>query len=478
MPYTLTFSDPANLKTLSVPDYPPGLNAVDTSLSFIGKSYPNYGQVIDQNFLKLLENFAAPLEPNSPIKGQLWYDSYSKSLKLFDGNVWKSANGIYQQTTDPSISSPVSYGDIWVDTSANLLKIRAAGSWIQVGPSISEGTGFEVVTLNDSANPAEERIVLFLKVNNQVVAVFNNGTDFIPTTMPSSAQGFVEGFAKGITLPDYSSTEFKIRGTVDNSLKLNSVAGSKYLRKDDTSVGGQLITGKVVFETPNTGGQENRDGIIIRTSGDNAARNFIQFFKKTNDAVISNQVRGGKVIVKIKGPNDINQSDVLTVEKGQTTLVGNLVISNGVISANTFTGTLNTAAQPKITSVGTLTSLSVSGNISVSASVSAGNITSTGTIVTDFIYATAGIIGGINNTGTVQLWVGSTSTVPNGWLVCNGTQVSTTTYAALYQVLGNRYGIATSTFYLPNMVMTTPLPAGDPRGASTATYYIIRSTQS
>ena len=82
MPYTLTFSDPANLKTLSVPDYPPGLNAVDTSLSFIGKSYPNYGQVVDQNFLKLLENFAGPLQPNSPIKGQLWYDSYSKSLKL------------------------------------------------------------------------------------------------------------------------------------------------------------------------------------------------------------------------------------------------------------------------------------------------------------------------------------------------------------------------------------------------------------
>jgi len=476
MPYTLTFSDPANLKTLSVPDYPPGLNAVDTSLSFIGKSYPNYGQVVDQNFLKLLENFAGPLQPNSPIKGQLWYDSYSKSLKLFDGNVWKSANGIYQQTTDPSISSPVSYGDIWVDTSVNLLKIRAAGSWIQVGPSISEGTGFEVVTLNDSANPAEERIVLFLKVNDQVVAVFNNGTDFIPTTMPSSAQGFVEGFAKGVTLPDYSSTNFKIRGTIDNSLKLNNVAGSKYLRKDDTSVGGQLITGKVVFETPNTGGQENRDGIIIRTSGDNAARNFIQFFKKTNDAIISNQVRGGKVIVKIKGPNDINQTDVLTIEKSQTTLIGNFT-ATGIVSANTLTGTLNTAAQPKITSVGTLTNLNVHGQSTFTGNISlTGDIIHTGTIRTTYLFANNFTSPVIFNTGTLQLWSGTTSTgAPTGWLICNGSSVSTSSYGKLWEVIGYRYGtdtsVTTGTFRLPNLVLDTPVA-----GTSTtiSTYYIIK----
>ena len=373
MPYTLTFSDPGNLKTVTVPDYPPGLNAVDTSLSFIGKSYPNYGQVIDQNFLKLLENFAGPLQPSAPVKGQLWYDSYSRSLKLFDGNAWKSANGIYQQATDPAVSSPVSYGDIWVDTTNTLLKIRGVGSWIQVGPSDSEGTGLSVETLDDITTSTESHTVLFLKVNGDVVAVVNNDDAFIPATYPPELQGFTE-IAKGITLAEASPNNFIVKGTADNSLKLNGISGSNYLRKDDSSSGGQLITGKVVFVTPALSGQENRDGVIIRTAGDNPALNFIQFFKKGNDAIVSNEVKAGKIILKIKGLNDTNQTNAVTIEKNQVTVIGNLTVNSGTFYANTLSGTLITAAQPGITSVGTLTSLSVSGSIACSGNVSVANV--------------------------------------------------------------------------------------------------------
>lgn len=476
MPYTLNFSDPGNLNTVTVPDYPPGLNAVDTSLSFIGKAYPNYGQVVDQNFLKLLENFAGPVDPSSPIKGQLWYDSYNRSLKLFDGNTWKSANGIYQQATDPAISSPVSYGDIWVDTVNTLLKIRGAGSWVQVGPADSEGTGVSVNVLQDAAT-TNDRTVLFVKVNSQVVAVFSNNDTFTPSTYPSEMQGFTD-IVKGITLPEVSPNIYYIKGTADNSLKLSGVSGDNYLRKDDNSVSGQLITGKVVFVTPALSGQENRDGIIIRTSGDNPALNYIQFFKKSSDAIISNEVKAGKIIFKIKGLNDTNQTNALTVEKNQISVIGNLSVSSGVLSATTITGTLSTAAQPVITSVGTLTSLSVSGSTIVGGTVTAGNFSTTGAIYADDLYVTGrAVIQGIYSTGTVQLWVGSTATmtIPDGWLVCDGSQKSTTAYPGLFGVLGNKYGISGGgNFYLPNMVMSTPLPAGDPRGASTATYYIIK----
>ena len=56
MSYTLNFSDPSKITAITVPDMPPGINKIDTSLGFIGKGYPNYGKVIDDNFLKLLEN--------------------------------------------------------------------------------------------------------------------------------------------------------------------------------------------------------------------------------------------------------------------------------------------------------------------------------------------------------------------------------------------------------------------------------------
>lgn len=469
MPYTLEFSDPGNLSTVIVPDYPPGINSVDTSLSFVGKSYPNYGQVMDQNFLKLLENFSSPLDPNSPITGQLWYDSYNRTLKLFDGNAWKSANGIYQQTTDPSLSSPISNGDIWIDTANTLLKIRGPGAWIQVGPSDNNGTGISVETLTDVES--QDHVVLFLKVNGQVIAVFNNESAFTPQTYPSELQGFTE-IVKGITLPEVTPDNFQLKGTASNSLKLNDVDGTNYLRKNDGSSVGQLITGKVVFVSPALSGQENRDGIVIRTAGDNPALNFIQFFKKNNDAVISNEVKGGKIIFKLKGSNDTNQTSIITAEKNLVTVQGNLTINSGTVSASTFSGTLSFGAQPNITSVGTLTSLIVQSTITTTGPIFSGDITSTGTVRADFLYAAGAVIEGVYNTGTTQLWTGSTSTgVPNGWLVCDGAQKTKAAYPGLYAFLGDRYGpITSTTFYLPNLVLTSPLPTS----GSTTTYYIIK----
>lgn len=56
-------------------------------------------------------------------------------------------------------------------------------------------------------------------------------------------------------------------------------------------------------------------------------------------------------------------------------------------------------------------------------------------------------------TGTVQLWAGLKTSPPTGWLLCDGSAVSRTTYAALYAVIFGEYGDGngTTTFNLPNM---------------------------
>ena len=55
-------------------------------------------------------------------------------------------------------------------------------------------------------------------------------------------------------------------------------------------------------------------------------------------------------------------------------------------------------------------------------------------------------------TGVVQAFAGSTS--PAGWLLCDGSAVSRTDYAALFAVIGTTYGAGdgTDTFNLPNLV--------------------------
>ena len=53
----------------------------ETDISFIGKVYAGYGEVIAENLLHLLENFSNTTQPTKPIKGQLWYDSSTQKLK-------------------------------------------------------------------------------------------------------------------------------------------------------------------------------------------------------------------------------------------------------------------------------------------------------------------------------------------------------------------------------------------------------------
>ena len=58
-----------------------------TDLKIIGKNYAGYGEVQNENFLYLLENFANNNPPPRPIQGQLWFDSSNSKLKFYDGEL-------------------------------------------------------------------------------------------------------------------------------------------------------------------------------------------------------------------------------------------------------------------------------------------------------------------------------------------------------------------------------------------------------
>lgn len=67
---------------------------------------------------------------------------------------------------------------------------------------------------------------------------------------------------------------------------------------------------------------------------------------------------------------------------------------------------------------------------------------------TEFIQALASILVPV---GVVQAYAGSTT--PDGWLLCDGSTVSRTTYANLFAVIGTKYGTGngSTTFNLPNL---------------------------
>lgn len=58
----------------------------------------------------------------------------------------------------------------------------------------------------------------------------------------------------------------------------------------------------------------------------------------------------------------------------------------------------------------------------------------------------------INPTGSIIAFAGNT--LPDGYLLCDGSQVSRTTYKKLFDVIGTTYGAGdgTTTFTLPNLI--------------------------
>lgn len=64
---------------------------------------------------------------------------------------------------------------------------------------------------------------------------------------------------------------------------------------------------------------------------------------------------------------------------------------------------------------------------------------------------------GISPSGAVTQYAGSSA--PTGWLLCDGSAVSRTTYAVLFAVIGTTYGVGdgSTTFNLPNLKGRVPV---------------------
>ena len=65
----------------------------ELDITLIGKGYLGYGQALNTNLVKLLENFANTSQPSKPIAGQLWYDTTSNLLKVYNGASFTSIGG-------------------------------------------------------------------------------------------------------------------------------------------------------------------------------------------------------------------------------------------------------------------------------------------------------------------------------------------------------------------------------------------------
>ena len=65
--------------------------------------------------------------------------------------------------------------------------------------------------------------------------------------------------------------------------------------------------------------------------------------------------------------------------------------------------------------------------------------------------------------GEMKIWCGPSTSVPDGWLYCDGSAISRTTYADLFVVIGTAFGSGdgSTTFNIPDMRESVPKGAGE-----------------
>lgn len=158
------------------------LDTDTTDISLVGRNYTGYGEFINENFIKILENFANSTVPLSPMRGQLWYDTSINKLKIYDGDIFTPASGSFVGLEPPN--GPIA-GDTWFDTTVNQLFLFDGDEYQLVGPqyTLQQGSsGISVRTVQDAnLNP---RTVLELRIGSTLQAVVSQFT-----IVPANIQG-------------------------------------------------------------------------------------------------------------------------------------------------------------------------------------------------------------------------------------------------------------------------------------------------
>jgi len=189
MPYILNKTNGAKLTTL-------GDASIDitTSLTLVGRNYAGYGESVNENFIKLLENFSNSTPPPRPIQGQLWFDNANKQLSVcYDGKFFKSIANLRVDSIQPQFSV---IGDLWWDKSTGQLKTFDGADYKIIGPQES-ATAAWIPSLEKNADISVS--MLRGDIEKDTIAVLSK-IEFFPSTNSILYKNFSKGVKRGITL--------------------------------------------------------------------------------------------------------------------------------------------------------------------------------------------------------------------------------------------------------------------------------------
>lgn len=358
MPYIVNFTDSENTTPITVFD---NTSSTDTSLTFPGRNVTGYGQIIAENFLHLLENFASAQQPVNPTEGQLWYDSENGFLQLFDGTNWKAASNIQKSPTEPSVEQS-KVGELWVDTTNQQLRIYTGTRWILVGPSESSIDGLRygpaIEKIADSDN-IDRSILTFYLADIPVIIISKDS--FTPKVtiagfpvikagininVPDSANE-IANFAGGL-LPKLigTATTADSLNVVDAAGTSTTVLAGKFLRSDTPNT-----TEFGLNVRSNSGLTLGIDGTFEISNSSTAAKIYNKAAGSSLDLQVNRNGIANTILRILDNKVGINKAvpdQALDVD-GNIATNGSVIITNPAESTNLNNGSLRTLGGVSIT---------------------------------------------------------------------------------------------------------------------------------
>lgn len=350
MAYTI---EKSNGTTITVSD-----NSLDSqySVRLIGKNRTNYGAPLNENFFRLMENFASASEPKLPQIGQIWWDSGNKLLKVRSGaGVWKTVSGT--MVTEPA--EPVQ-GDLWYDVTAKQLKVYNGSQWQVVGTSITAAgtSGTVPETFIDVSN--NSFTVSSIYSNGYRVAVFSANTIINPEQ--SGFDTVYPGLNFNTNHGNLSTLNGNLNGT-SAILSANVTAGNLISSGIISSVanitaGGNLIvTSAASVGTNLTVTGSINSGAVTSSANITAANVTI-----SGVAVVTGNITGGNLVtsgtanvatLRVTGTSNLGPVGNVTITGGTNgqllTTDGNGVLSWSTVSAGSGSGTVNSGTASHLT---------------------------------------------------------------------------------------------------------------------------------
>ncbi len=318
MAYTINKTDGTKLVTLRDGT----VDVATTDLALFGKGYAGFGERLNENFVKMLENFANTTAPANKIRGQLWYDTLSNQIKVWNGSKFKPVGSSTNSAAQPANANT---GDMWFDTNNSQLYVYSGTAWTLIGPTAVAGSGVTQVsseTIKDNAGV--NKSVLKLITNDVIVGIIS-AEEFTPQTAISG----VALIKKGITLSTAISDN-RFHGSTEAADSLNvsagvNVAASNFLRTDTTDTAAGLIT----FESGVGIGIANKS-TITQASNDLNIVNTV-----SNGDINFNINRGGSntTVMTVDG-------DTASVSIPQLRVSGTLTVTGTQVVVNTQTLTI------------------------------------------------------------------------------------------------------------------------------------------